>query len=59
MGRMLRNPPVELSLLGFCRARYGISLDDVVPKRFDLTRNTSLVSEINELREFREYWQEY
>jgi len=35
MGRMLRKPPIELSLLGFCRTRYGISLDDVVPKRFD------------------------
>ena len=32
---MLRKPPVELSLLRFCRTRYGISLDDVVPKRFD------------------------
>ena len=32
---MLRKPPVELSLLRFCRTRYGISLDNVVPKRFD------------------------
>ena len=36
MGRMLRKPPVELSLLGFCRARNGISLDDGVPKCFDM-----------------------
>ena len=32
---MLRKTSVELSLLGFCRTRNGISLDDVVPKRFD------------------------
>ena len=35
MGRMLRKPPVELSFLRFCRTRDGISLGDVVPKRFD------------------------
>ena len=35
MGRMLRKPPVEFSLLRFCRTWYGISLDNVVPKRFD------------------------
>ena len=32
---MPRKPPVELSLLDFCRTRNRISLDDVVPKRFD------------------------
>ena len=32
---MLRKPPVEFSLLRFCWTWYGISLDNVVPKRFD------------------------
>jgi hypothetical protein len=35
VGCMLGKPPVEFSLLGFCRVRYCISLDNVVPKRFD------------------------
>jgi len=32
---MLRKPPVEFSLLGFCRTRNGILLDDGVPKCFE------------------------
>jgi len=38
---MLRKPAVEFSLLGFCRTRNGISLDDVVPERFDELRGFS------------------
>ncbi len=32
---MLQKPSIELSLLRFRRTRYGISLDDAVPKCFD------------------------